>query len=67
MPFTHTNSRGQTYILHRRTTRTSGGQERTLHYFSRSAGPDAIEAVPDGYEVTESSATGLPLLKKRQA
>lgn len=64
MPFTVTNTRGQTYTLHRRQAETGNGQTRTLHYFSREAGPDAIGAVPEGYEVVEAR-TGLPLLKKR--
>jgi hypothetical protein len=63
MAFTHTNSRGQTYVLHRRTTEQANGQKRVLHYFSRDAGPDAIDAVPAGYTVVEAK-TGLPLLKR---
>lgn len=63
MPYTVTNTKGQTYTLHRRETETGNGQSRTLHYFSREAGPDAIEALPDGYQVVEAR-TGLPLLKK---
>lgn len=40
------------------------GFERTLHYFALKAGPDAIDAVPEGYVVVESKQTGLPLLKR---
>lgn len=65
MPYTHTNSRGQTYVLHRRVTNAGTNGERTIHFFARDARDGAIDAVPDGYEVTESARTGLPLLKKR--
>ena len=63
MPFTHTNSRGQTYVLHRRTAELSNGQTRVLHYFSKTAGPDVIHELPSGYTVVEAK-TGLPLLKR---
>jgi hypothetical protein len=63
MAFVHTNSKGQAYVLHRRTAEQANGQKRVLHYFSREAGPDAIDALPAGYLVVEAK-TGLPLLKR---
>ncbi|MBM4408202.1 MAG: hypothetical protein FJ038_06320 [Chloroflexi bacterium] len=63
MSFAYTNSRGQTYVLHRRNAALANGQTRVLHYFSRTAGPSAIDAVPAGYTVVEAK-TGLPLLKR---
>jgi hypothetical protein len=62
--YQHTNSRGKVYTLHRIVARVRGS-ERTLHYFSLRAGPDAIEVVPEGYVVVESPRTGLPLLKRK--
>lgn len=64
MAYTHTNSRGQTYVLHRRVTRAGSPQERALHFFSRDEREDAIDELPAGYTVVESPRTGLPLLKK---
>jgi len=64
MAYQHTNSRGKTFTLHR-TVAKARGSERTLHYFALKAGPDAIDAVPEGYIVVESKQTGLPLLKRR--
>jgi len=65
MAYQHTNSRGQVYTLHRRAVKVQGS-ERTLHYFSLTAGPDAIDALPAGYLVVESPRTGLPLLKRKR-
>jgi hypothetical protein len=62
--YQHTNSRGKVYTLHRTVAKVRGS-ERTLHYFSLGAGPDAIDAVPEGYVVVESERTGLPLLKRK--
>lgn len=64
MAFTYTNSRGQVYALHRRETTLKTGQVRVLHFFSRTAGHDAIDAIPAGYAIVESQRTGLPLLKR---
>ena len=38
-------------------------QRRVLHYFAHDAKPNAIDAVPAGYVVTEGPS-GLPVLKK---
>lgn len=63
MAYQHTNSQGRVFTLHRTVARVRGS-DRTLHYFSLKAGPDAIDAVPEGYVVVESPRTGLPLLKR---
>jgi len=57
---------GKTYILHRRLQKLKGGQEVTLYYFAGEAGEAAIDALPEGYEVSENTKTGLPLLKKKR-
>ena len=64
MAYQHTNSRGKVFTLHRSVAKVRGS-ERTLHYFSLKAGPDAIDTVPEGYVVVESPQTGLPLLKRK--
>ena len=55
---------GKTYHLHARRQKLKGGQEVTLYYFGGEAKEGAIDALPAGYEVSENTKTGLPLLKK---
>ena len=55
---------GKTYFLHRRLQELKGGQKVTLYYFGGEAKDGAIDALPEGYEVSENTKTGLPLLKK---
>jgi hypothetical protein len=57
---------GKTYHLHARKQELKGGQQVMLYYFAGEAGPAAIDALPEGYEVSENSKTGLPLLKKKK-
>lgn len=60
------NKSGKTYFLHARLQELKGGQKVTLYYFAGIAGKDAIDQLPEGYEVSENSRTGLPLLKKKR-
>jgi hypothetical protein len=55
---------GKTYYLHNRLQKLKGGQEVTLYYFAGQPGEGALDALPQGYEVSENERTGLPLLKK---
>lgn len=64
MPFNFTNSRGSTYILHARTTTLKNGNTQTIYFFSREAKEGALDALPEGYEVSESK-NGLPVLKRK--
>ena len=57
---------GKTYFLHSRLQELKGGQKVTLYYFAGAAGKDAIDQLPEGYEVSENTRTGLPLLKKKR-
>lgn len=63
MAFTFTNTKGVTYTLHRIESKQKSGQTRVLHFFSRDARPNAIDAVPAGYVVSEAPS-GMPVLKK---
>ncbi len=36
----------------------------SLYYFAGTVGEGALDALPEGYEVSENQKTGLPLLKK---
>jgi hypothetical protein len=55
---------GKTYFLHERHQELKGGQKVILYYFAGEPGQGAIDALPAGYEVSENTKTGLPLLKK---
>ena len=67
MAFSTTSRKsGTTYYLHGRTTPTAKGS-RTLYFFSKEVKEGALDTLPEGYEVSESATTGLPLLKKKAA
>ena len=56
---------GKTYILHSRVTVLKGGREQRIFFFAGEAKEGAIDALPDGYMVSENERTGLPILKKK--
>ena len=55
---------GKTYFLHERKQELKGGQKVTLYYFGGEAKEGAIDALPAGYEVSENTKTGLPMLEE---
>ena len=63
--YSFTNSKGTEYFLHGRTRSVGGGKTVTLYFFAKTAGKGAIAEIPEGYKVTESGRTGLPILKKK--
>lgn len=64
MAYSHTNSKGNTYILHSKDVVLKGGRKQTIYYFAKEAKAGAIDAIPAGYKVKESARTGLPILAK---
>lgn len=64
MAFLHTNSKGVAYILHHRITTLKNGNSQTIYFFSKTEKEGALDAVPGGYEVSESK-NGLPVLKRK--
>ena len=56
MAYAHTNSKGTTYYLH------SNGR---MFFFSKEIKDNALDAVPEGYDVVEMK-TGMLVLKKKQ-
>jgi hypothetical protein len=57
---------GRDYFLHSKEVELNGGYKQTIYYFAPQAGPDAIDAMPDGHEVIENDRTGLPLLRRKK-
>lgn len=64
MAFSFTNSKGRTYFLHKRDTVLKNGRTQTIYFFAKEVKAEgALDAVPAGYQVSESK-NGLPVLKK---
>ena len=63
MAFSFTNSKGKSYILHSKTTTLKNGNSQTIYFFAKEVRDGSLDAVPDGYEVSESK-NGLPVLKR---
>ena len=65
MAYSTTNSKGQTYFLHTKEVTLKGGRLQRIYYFAKAVKPeDSIDAMPNGYQVSENTRTGLPMLKK---
>ena len=54
---------GTEYFLH---GRAAANGKTTLYFFSKEVKDGALDALPEPYEVSENSATGLPILKKKK-
>ncbi len=66
MPYSVSSHRsGKTYFLHSKgVTLRGNGKQQTIYYFAGVARNNAVDRLPDGYQVIESPRTGLPILKK---
>ena len=64
MAYSFTNSKGQEYILHKKDVTLKNGRHQTIYFFAREARAGAMDEVPSGYQVVETSRTGMPVLKK---
>ena len=64
MTFSYQNRRGTTYYLHGRVTKLRNDREQQIYFFSKSP-EDGLDQVPAGYEVSEVTTSGLPVLKKK--
>jgi len=65
MAFHFKNSKGVSYYLHSKDVNLKGGRKQTIYYFARDIRPGALDAVPVGYMVQETTKTGMPILKKK--
>ncbi len=64
MAYSYKNSRDHTYYLHSRKAGRGGTSNRDLYYFAKEPRENALDKLPEGYEVMESERTGLPILRK---
>lgn len=64
MAYAYTNSKGQTYYLHKKDVTLKNGRQQTIYFFAREIREGALDAVPAGYQVVETERTGMPVLKK---
>jgi hypothetical protein len=63
MAYSVKNSKGTTYYLHQRETTLKNGRNQTIYFFAKEPKAGALDAVPSGYQVSETK-NGLPVLKK---
>ena len=64
MAYSHTNSKGVTYYLHAKDVTLRGGKQQRIFYFAKDTRPEAIDALPDGYQVVENPRNGFLTLKR---
>jgi hypothetical protein len=64
MAYEFKNTKGVSYFLHSKDVLLKGGRKQTI-YFARDVRPGALDAVPAGYIVQETTKTGMPILKKK--
>jgi len=64
MAYSYTNSKGQTYYLHKKDVTLKNGRQQTIYFFARDVRDGSLDAVPGGYQVVETERTGMPVLKK---
>ena len=57
---------GKTYYLHSKEVTLAGGRKQRIYYFAGAEGENALDKLPEGYEVTENKRTGLPMLRKKR-
>jgi hypothetical protein len=65
MAFEFKNSKGVAYFLHSREVTLKGGRAQRIYFFARDVRPGALDAVPEGFMVMETTKTGMPILKKK--
>ncbi len=64
MAYSHQNSKGKSYFLHKKDTTLKNGGTQTIYFFAKDVRDEgSLDAVPAGYVVSETK-NGLPVLKK---
>jgi hypothetical protein len=63
--YSFTNSKGVQYYLHSKMVVLRGGKNQRIFFFAKDVRPDdAVQELPEGYEVSENLRNGFPTLKK---
>ena len=65
MAYSHTNSKGKTYILHSKVTNLKNGRQQTIYFFKSEESEGALDGVPEGYVVSETR-NGMLVLKREK-
>ena len=65
MAYEFKNSKGVSYYLHAKDVNLKGGRIQKIFFFARDVRPGALDGVPEGYTVMETTKTGMPILKKK--
>lgn len=65
MAYAFKNSKGVTYYLHFKDVNLKGGRQQRIFFFARDIRAGALDEVPAGYKVIETTRTGMPILKKK--
>lgn len=67
MAYSQKNSKGTEYFLHSKEVILRGGRPQTIYYFAKAEKKeDAVDSIPEGYEVSENKRTGLLFLRKKK-
>lgn len=62
--YSFTNSKGTTYYLHKKAVKLKNGREQVIYYFAKDVRPEHVRELPAGFQVLETSRTGMPVLKR---
>lgn len=63
--YTHTNSRGTTYYLHKKDVVLRGGKAQTIYFFAKAEGGKGEPTeLPEGYEPIENPRNGFLTIRK---
>ena len=54
---------GKTYYLHAKDVLLKSGRTQRIYYFAGDIREEALDKLPEGYEVIENTRTGLPILR----
>lgn len=63
MAYSHVNSKGNKYFLHRKEVQLKNGRKSVIHFFKKEVDEGAVEEVPEGYRVKETKNGMLVLAK----
>lgn len=68
MAYSHTNSKGITYYLHKSNVTLRGGKQQTIYFFTKTENGGKGEAcdLPDDRQVNENPRNGFLTLSKKK-